>query len=278
MCLVPNMLAAQGVKWYDRLQIRESLDTKLVPQPAFLTILMPEDKERTTSAGIGLQYTLGNDVLEWGPTLEYAKNTATDKEQDSLKAGLAFDWHAGDLIERPVIPLLRGKASFARDGVKDTEGLQFFTSVTPLFRARGGDPRYWYVPNIQSLFGRVAFLYSPSIGFEHDNVSSAPTDAATGSVTRWYWRVGTLVSAGGPTRDRVEITVDFASRDDIAGDLADGTHDFFQSGINVFFYRVKDDKRDRAAGIGFAYVNGEDPTKGFQAQTFKRVSFILRWK
>jgi hypothetical protein len=79
-------------------------------------------------------------------------------------------------------------------------------------------------------------------------------------------------------RDRVEIIVDFASRGDISGDLADGTHDFFQSGVNVFFYRVTDDKRDRAAGIGFAYVNGEDPTKGFQAQTFKRVSFILRWK
>jgi hypothetical protein len=258
--------------------VRESLDAKVVPQPAFLTYLMPATGKDTTSVGIGAQYNFSSDQLEWGPTFEYAKNTATDKRQDMLKAGLAADWTAGDLVAHPVVPLLRGKANFARDAVKDTHGVQLSGSYTPLFRGHQRDPRFWYIPNIESQISGIIFLYSPSVGLEYDDVRTAPPGQPTGTATRWYWRVATVITGSGRLRNLVEVTADYADRHDFSGSLAHGTHDFFQGGVNLYVVRIKDDKHDRSAGVGVAYVNGEDPAKGFQPQTFTRVSFIFRWK
>lgn len=279
LLFTPTVLLAQpATRWFDQLTIRESLDTKLVAQPAFLTLLMPRDGKNTTAVGIGAQYNFATANIEWGPTLEYAKNTAADKPQDSLKAGLAADWTPGDLAAQPFIPLLRGKANFARDGVKDSRGVQVSTSFTPLSRGHGRDPHFWYIPNTESAFPGFLFLYSPSVGFEYDDVTTAPTGKPKGAVTRWFWRMGTVLTATGRFRNLVEVTADYADRRDLSGGSADGVHDFFQGGVNIFFVRIKNEKQDRAAGIGFAYVNGEDPTKGFQSQAFTRVSLIFRWK
>lgn len=287
LLLTPGILFAQPAAtpaapaktpWFDNLTVRESLDTKLVPQPAFLTLLMPKDGKSTTAVGIGAQYNFSNANVEWGPTLEYAKNTAADKPQDSLKAGLAADWTVGDLVDHISVPVFRGKAAFARDGVKGTRGVQASAAYTPLFHEHAMDPHFWYVPNAESAFPGFLFLYSPSVGLEYDDVTRAPAGKPRGAVTRWFWRVGTVVTATGRLRNLVEVTADYADRRDLSGSRADGVHDFFQGGVNIFFVRVKTDKQDRAAGIGFAYVNGEDPTKGFQSQTFTRVSLIFRWK
>jgi hypothetical protein len=283
LLLVPTVAVAQPVTpaatpshWFDNLIVRESLDAKLVPQPAFLTLLLPKDGKNTTAVGVGAQYNLSNASVEWGPTLEYAKNTAADKPQDSLKAGVAADWTTLDIIEHPIGPIIRGKAAFARDGVKGTRGVQLSTSVTPLFRGCGG--KRCFSPNVEIVLPGSLLIYSPSAGLEYDDVTRAPAGKPHGSVTRWFWRIGAAVTATGALHDRLELTADYADRHDFSGPRTDGVHDFFQAGLNLFFVRVKTEKQDRAAGVGLAYVNGEDPTKGFQSQAFTRVSFIFRWK
>jgi|SRR6185436_6094060 len=269
-----------AASWLDRITLRESLDDKKVPQPAFFTLTKPHDAKSSYTAGIGLRIDLApdrvSDKLQLGPFLEYAKNTETKKEQDNLKLGLSTDWTVRDISQERITwtPIVVGKLNYARDHIKKTTSAQATILLTPQPRAHAFDKAFWYYPNIQTDLGPVRFLYSPSIGLEDSDTLRAATSAEERNIVRAVGRFAiTLTLNNDFLKDKLEYNLDLSYRRDLSS-TTDRGHRFLQHTLNVFFFRDTD--TDRSAGIGAAYVTGEDPSKGFQAQQFIRLGLVIR--
>lgn len=213
--LVPVAAGAQYPSWLQRVTIRESLDSKKVPQPAFLTFLFPSGAKRSYTSGIGARADMAparvSDYLELGPFVEWAKNTETKKEQDMLKAGAAADWTAWDLTQRTWTPILTSKLHYARDHIAQTTSAQFNLYATVQPRGHGLAKKYWYVPNAPTRIGPIITLYSPSAGIDDDNTLRGTTNEPR-NIPRAYGRFAVLVTPSAGWRNYLEYTADLSYR------------------------------------------------------------------
>lgn len=299
--LTASVLMAQGV---GKTTLRESFDTKLIPQPAFLQLTRPASADPIIAIGAALKYEYSPDpFMDLAPFVEIARSTETSKEQDVLKLGGQLDWRWWNIgpadplaavpspsdIRLAWTPNVLASGNYKRDGIKDTESLQVVGTLTAIFRGRGKRPEYFYLPSVRTDLGIADFQYMPYAGFEYEVPFAGPD--SIGDVFRTLLRVQAAAyphlnrCLSRPARndvelamprcqDRVQITLDYAYRRDYASELDDRSHPYFEARLD--FYLVGTASTDRSASIGVSYINGEDPSKGFLKQELTRFAFKIR--
>lgn len=263
--------------FWQRIHVRHNLNsTKEVAQPAFLQGTAPREGRTTGAAGIGVRYDLvQHGSLTVGPFGEFLWNTMTDKEQDALRLGLDAEWQVWELGPdgRDYTAVVLGQLNTKRDAVAHTKAVQLTGSLTPVFTNRR-----WPAPNTTWGIGRIAEVsWSPAIGFVVDHIRAAAADSLEGTIVRATAQADVIVyPAATELRRRIEI----AGRAAYQGDVFDPTrerdnrHPYLKASLNLYLFN----EPDRAAGFGFSYVNGEDPTKGFAEQRFWQFGIVFRVK
>ncbi len=264
---------------WDRLLVKQSLDTKLTSEPAYLNFIAPSGKSTWLSIGLGIRYDASpTPNMELGPFIEYSKSTEIEKEQSNFKAGASYDWTIFDLAENSSSPIVVGKTNYNRDGIKETEGLQFSSSLTVLFRGKGKRAEYFYIPNIISSLGVVDFLYSPYLGFEYEDIIRTKGNSTSASISRILGRMLVGIYPFSDSLDnRLEVLSDFTFRHDIVNHTASEDNDHPILKVSANYYFLKDAKTKKSVGIGVTYINGEDPASGFDQQQLVRLSLQFQW-
>lgn len=303
----PELARDARSQWWAKLTLRETFDTKFVPQPAFIQYTNPVGADASVAVGAALKYQVSpHPRLELAPTVEYARNTDIKKEQDVLRLGVLADWLVRDIgPENPGVPspsdaalvgtpnlVLRG--DYKRDGVKETAGVQGTLLATAVFRCGLGRPCAWYVPNERVDVGFADVQYSPYGGVEVESVIRAPEGGIEATEVRPLFRVQAALyprftdcrtrirTAADLDRpecpDRVQLTADWSYRADLLGNLTPGDrwHSMFEGRLDV--YLVGNARSDRSAAIGLSYLAGDDPSRGFERQELTRLAFKVLLK
>ncbi len=273
-------LAASGIaradSAWDQLTVQRTLDSKLIPKPAFAQVSAPKEGANSYQIGAAAKYAWSaSAAMDIAPFLEYQRNTQADKEQDFFKAGLSIDWTLLDLSESPISPVALVEVNYAHDDIKGAEAAQVSALVTPLVRGKAKRPSHVYRPNVRTRIAGTELIYAPYVGVEHDQVVEASGDAPTGANTRVLARIDAAVyPATQWLDDRIELAVSFTYRQDVIDDIDedDSSHPLLKTSINVYF--VKDDKR--SAGVGLDYERGEDPSRGFADQELIRAALKVK--
>jgi hypothetical protein len=280
LACVLSAAPSRAQSWLDRTVVRQDLNTKNdVPQPAFLQITVPEGKSTLVAAGVGMVgNVIDSTLLTLGPSFEYLRNTEISRPVDSLKAGMAFEWQtrvaapASNGIDNS--PVFDGKVAFVRDGIRESSGVQALLTYTHVFVGRH---RHW-LPNNEHLFHpELSVVYSPSVGIEMERDGQGPA-ADAGQAVR---AVAVVTVVAYPLRARVEqrleCTASVSSRSDMVKTLASyegRQHTLVSVGVN--FYLLKQARR--SAGVGVTFVDGDDPSKGFEQQRVLLAGFRLQLK
>lgn len=288
--VVPCNLAAEEVEkpsFWDRIHLRHNLDTKKeVARPGFVQVTDPDGEESSYAVGLGLKIdAYASDRFSIGPFVEYQKNTLIDKEQDILKGGLVLDWQvhcidpsgqACDGRSKDHGGFLFAKANYMRDNEKNKELTQLAATYTHAWVGGGSSGgRKFPHPNLYFPAGknkaRPAFglLYSPAFGVELDEVTSADDSGMEGTILRGVFSLSVRVwPAPTALNDRLEINALYVYRDDLSDSTAasDDSHPLFVGSISYTLLKGK--SPDRKVAIALAYTDGEDPSEGFEDQSY----------
>lgn len=191
--------AARAERFLDYLTVQQSLDTKLVAKPALFQYVAKKDMPDVWVVNLGAKFDVMAateraiaSYLELGPSFDYQRNTAADKEQNAIKAGLSLDAISGDVQDWPAIAAISSTVNYAHDGVKKTSGLQAKTSVSLVTKGCGKRPSCVYLPSVTTNLVIADIVYTPLLGAEYDHVFKATTDVDKGYavrvVPRQCWR------------------------------------------------------------------------------------------
>jgi hypothetical protein len=268
-------LVAAGAELLDRLTLRQTIDPKMVAKPALVHGVWSRTSADSWDIAAAVRYDLAFGWLaeysELTPFVDYQRNTAIEKEQDQLKAGMAADANLGDLSTRNAIAALSAQLGYARDRVNRSDGLLGRVAVTIVARGCGLEPSCFWRPNVESDLVAFSFSYTPLLGMEYEQTFDAKDPATEGDALRVFARLqASVFPAARLFRHRIQLLADIAVRRDLGGSLAREWHSFTQLGASVFPYRAE---KDRAAGIGLDYVHGQDPDAKLAAQDFWRLTF-----
>jgi hypothetical protein len=270
--------ATDDTSWLDHLTITQSLDPKLVAKPALFQYVHKKAAADVYIVNLGARYDLlgalasgATSYLELGPSLDIQENTAADKAQKALKAGVSLDAQTGSLTRAPVLAAISASLNYVRDDVKHTSGAQAKAYVTLVARGCGKAAACVYRPNVFTDLTLFDLTYGPYVGVELDDTLRAATAAEEGAVARVVARLFVaLYVLPAVFQHRVELLGDFTIRDDVLGGLKDGAHPLAKLSANLYVY--KDSSKKRAAGIGLDFTKGEDPDAKFQDQTLAQIS------
>src|SRR4051812_38873353 len=100
----------QVPSWLDRLSIRQTSDSRIVPRPANVMATFPANEQDTFAVDANGRFNAApdsvSDRLELGPFAEYHHLKPGDKPQQILKLGLDSDYTPFDLVESGWSPRL----------------------------------------------------------------------------------------------------------------------------------------------------------------------------
>lgn len=275
---------SKGDIW-ERLSLRESFQSKLSEaKPAVISYTAPEEKEESWLLNAALGY---NFSRHWKSNLtfevyaEYHRNTLVDKEQQNWQSGLALEWQIQKMITPKWSPILLSTVKYNEDLEKDVASLQGNLYLTPIFKSKGFDWRYFWVPHIKSDLGTLArFHYTPYIGFENENRIQATEMEDEGNIYRLLGRITAALEffpLSEKWGNKIQLTADYHYRWNFSEDvesLTQEVQDFLTASVNYKFFSEDEGKRE--AMIGFDYVNGANPTKNFEDQSYYAVAFKLK--
>jgi hypothetical protein len=273
----PNVSHAQS--FLDHFIVRQDLSTsKNVAQPGFFQLTAPEGKPVVITAGVGvIGKVVDNDLVTFGPSVEYLRNTDLAKPVDSTKVGASIEWQTrktgtsrGFAADSPIVI---ARANYVRDGVKETNGFQALALYTHYFAGR----RRWPLPNNEHGFGQeLSLIYSPDAGleFEDDDGSS---QAAPGHAVRFVAEVSVLMYPLRKTLEqRLELAGSVSTRSDLVKTFTYEDREHVLSSAGVNFYLLKQARR--SAGVGLTFTYGEDPSKGFARQHVWQFGLRVQFK
>lgn len=270
--LVPYVLLGKDSGFWDKFHLRHNLELKReVAQPAIFQITIPDEEKAKLRVGMGLIYDLiDSNKAELGIFVDYQKNTSADKEQDVIKIGTNMEWQIFDLTKTSTnSPVILSKFNYKNDVIKKAKSIQASVAYTHISRGGLG---FW--PNTTiALSDFLKFTYSPLLGFEYENIISADDESKKGNIIRGNFQCAMSVFPNASKwRERLELTISYTYKKDFMDSTNEDidNHSLFKAGINLYFIK----KGDRLAGIGFSYINGEDPSTGFQKQELIEISFI----
>jgi len=265
-------------------EIRQNTNVKKdIAKAAFVTFTNPDEGPTTYQVGIGVLSSIwshaGSDI---DALVDYQRNTATDDEQDSFKAGGTGYWRAMDLVAAGHSPIINGRSNFRNDGVKTTKAWQNAIGYTHLFSGAHKFPvPNAYIPIGKGSGNRTAVLdviYFPYVGLEFDSVLAAPTKEEEGTATRGVFQINSGFYPA-PRNDRrpLEILVGYTYRNDFKDttNQTDDSHPLFTFEANYFPF---ESEKLGEIGFGISYTNGEDPDEGFEHQAYWQFTLKFRLK
>jgi len=269
-----------AIRWsniHERIHIRHNLNTsKEVAQPAFFQIVRPFGGDPVASVNAGVRVdACATPLLTTGLFSEYLWNTATDKRQNTVRAGVDAEWQVREISSAAHTnsPLLLIQANYKNDNEKKNESAQAVVTYTHVFR---NEP--WPAPNATWRPSEVLDItYAPFIGVVAEQVFRAQDPTREGTILRGVFQLDANLYPLGVRLDRrVELNGSYAYRYDITDGTseADDHHPYFRGALNVFFFRDE----NKSAGASLAYIDGEDPTRGFEDQRLWQLGFTLRIK
>lgn len=277
----------QKCPFMDNITLRQSFQSKNdKAEPAIFTYTNPEDKDESwlVNAAIGYNFICSSNlVLTVDPYIEFHKNTLVDKEQENWQAGVASEWQVRDMSKKAWSPILIGAIKYNVDKVKENNSLQGNLYFTPLFKGKGGEWEYFWIPNNASNFGKFCqFVYTPYIGFENENRTKTELETASGNIYRAYFRVTTSITflpfdTAEAVKGRFEFNFDWQYRDvfyENVDDLNVSFHKFITAGFSYTFLNIGEGKK--TAKIGFDYTDGDNPSKNFEDQSFYAITLKVK--
>lgn len=275
-------IPAPTSKFINRLSLRQSFQGQLErEEAAFLNLVYPQNKESSEVFSFAIGYNVFNPnvrLTALRPFFEWQRNSATDKEQNVLLSGLSFQWIAREVIasDRSWTPVFLINANYKNDKVKSTEGMQASFYFTPIFNGRGG--RFLLLPDVVASSDYLDFYYNLYTGLEYENRSKAKNPTEDGQVTRFYNRVSAyFYPFSKALKGRLEVVADYTYRHALSnssGVEKDHNRIFKFSTNMVLFTKKTSGVAD--VKIGVDYVNGVDPTKGFEDQQMKMVTLKVK--
>ena len=272
-------------KFIDRFTLRQSFQSKNdKAEAAVFTFAKPKHKEDSWLLNAAIGYNLlkyNESTLTLDPYLEYHKNTLIDKVQDNWQFGISSEWQSRDLSQKKWSPIFITAIKYNDDKVKKNTSFQGNIYFTPLFKGKAKDPKYCWIPNNTSDFGKVLqFSYSPYIGLENENRLKTEKDSSAGNIYRVLFRITSTISLfpkSEKLKGKFEYNIDWQYRNNFSenvDDLINIEQKFLVSSFNYTFFSVDEGKK--SAKIGFDYTNGENPTKNFEQQSFYAISLKVK--
>lgn len=272
-------------KFIEKFTLRQSFQSKNdKAEPAVFTFTKPKDKDEywLLNAAIGFNILKSsNSVLTLDPYFEYHKNTLIDKVQDNWQAGISSEWQSRDLSQNKWSPIFIAAIKYNEDQIKKNTSFQGNIYFTPLFKGKAKDPKYFWIPNNTTDFGKVfQFSYSPYVGLENENRIKTKEESSSGNIYRALFRVTssvTLLPKNEKMKGKFEFNFDWQYRNNFSesvSNLATKEHKYLTTSFNYTFFSADEGKK--SAKIGFDYTNGENPTKNFEQQSFYAVSLKVK--
>ncbi len=280
LLLVNSAAAREKFFSWDRLTIRESFQNKRdKSDPAFFNIIIPSEGNHFYNLSVAIGYDIVKGklekCLEFHPFVEYKRSSKEGGEQNLLLIGGSFDYTTSGVVKHPAAAVILGKLNYKNDKISHSEGIQIRLSATPLFRGKGGNPAYFYIPNNTSKFGEVfRFEYTPHIGLEYENILKSENPEQEGNILRLLMKVrASILLLPKIFKKRIEFSFNYYYRYDLIDEIEenDNRHSFLKASLFFKFFK----KGNKAAGFGFDYVYGEDVNKGFQKQDFYQATLKL---
>jgi hypothetical protein len=278
-CVVMSLLSTvvQGADWLKNLKVRYSLlDQNMVATPATVAFLKPRQGSSSYNVDAAIAYNFSRHVetLSLGPMLEIHKNTELEVSQDTLLAGVAGTWLAGDVTESPIAGFLDFDASYKRDRNAETKGTQLHATLTPLIKTK-------HVPLGGLAKGTTQFkwLLQPTVGADYDDVSEAAAGVPTGSRVR---AIGEIEADFYPWATRLSKRLSLAVKYGVRLDISESSalndqrdrHYLRTASLNYYFSPEKVGVAQ--IGLGLDRVDGENPSIGLSDQEYTQFSFKVR--
>lgn len=272
-------------KLIDKFTLRQSFQSKNdKAEPAAFTFTKPKDKDESWLLNAAIGFNIlesSNSVLTLAPYFEYHKNTLIDKVQDNWQAGISSEWQSRDISHKKWSPIFITAIKYNEDQINKNTSFQGNIYFTPLFKGKGKDPKYFWIPNNTSDFGNVfQFSYSPYVGFENENRIKTKKESSSGNIYRALFRVTSTISLlpkNEKLKGRFEFNFDWQYRNNFSKNVSDLTtkeHKYLTTSFNYTFLSIDEGKK--SAKIGLDYTNGENPTKNFEQQSFYAVSLKVK--
>jgi hypothetical protein len=283
LCLISTFGADGEDSFWDRVVLQKTFDKTVVPDAASFSFLSPAGSGNTYAIASALRVNVVpktlEQFLEFGPFVEYNRNTDLKTEQNSLTAGLSFDWTTGDLSASPWVGLVTGKVNYARQPIKAADSFQASLLITGVPQARGDRPGAYWLPNIRRTLGPIYASFGPYSGLEYERVYSAASPGQEGSVLRLVARIQLALQGkkAGPF-EKFEVLTAYEYRRDIHDTTADIGRDHPLFVATLTYYLLKPAAADdiKNVGISIGYTNGADPAKGLVKQEFTQLSLRIR--
>ncbi|TSE04004.1 hypothetical protein [Aquimarina algiphila] len=271
--------------FFNQVTLRKSFQSKNdKAEPAIITYSNPKEKEASwlINGAVGINVLpKTKKVLTLSPYIEYHRNTLIDKEQDNFQTGLALEWQTSDISTNGWTPVLISSIKYNNDNIKDISSFQGNIYFTPLFKGKALEAKYFWLPNTTVNFGKLfQFVYTPYLGLENENRISTEENIDEGNIYRGYFRISSnilLFPINEKLKNRFEFNVDWQYRYNFSENIQSlntSEHQYFTTSFNYIFFKTDDDKK--SAKIGLDYVNGENPTKNFEEQSFYAISLKIK--
>lgn len=273
-------------KFIDRFTLRQSFQSKNdKAEPALITYTKPKDKEASWLLNAAIGYDLLKKtelILIINPYFEYHKNTLVDKEQENWQTGISAEWQIiRDFSKYNWSPIIISSVKYNEDKIKNLKSFQGNIYFTPIFKGKDLNPSFFWLPNTTVNFGSILqFVYSPYVGFENENRIKNSSANSVGNIYRGYLRLSSsimLFPKDENLKDKFEFNVDWQYRYDFSEsviELTNKEHRFFTTGFNYTFFSSNEGKK--TAKVGFDYTNGENPTKGFEKQSYYSINLKVK--
>ncbi len=274
-------------KWSDfkiRVNLRQSFQSKLEKdEAAFFSLVFPKDSisSQNFSGAIGYNvFDPDKKDASLRPFVEWQKNTASDKKVNVRFAGLAFQgplWNFPKNQKKTVwTPYGIAAVNFKEDRIKQTKGLQSSFYFTPIFKKINNIA--YPLPDVIINTTAISFYYNVYSGFEFEDRKNSIKKTAAGSVKRFYNRaVGYFYPLPNLLQRRLEIIPDFTYRTAINNKTTyeKSNEQLFKLSINIILI-TKESSKLADVKIGYDYINGIDPTKGFDDQSLQTITLKIK--
>lgn len=297
-CLFPLMINAQRLL-PENFHLRKSAEDFLANSTsqkgnlgAIVTYTKPKDKESSTALNLAGIYSIDftkpdnyrNNKLS--VYIQYDKNTLIDEEQDNLKYGLMYsDNFLSDIDNigektkfRPEFSL---SSSFRRDFESNFDAIQTNLIMTPLFLKNNGTLLDTADNSPFDLIGKETrkfnMTYGLNLGVEYDYRFGNDLPALDGNLLRTFSQVKLNLEFFSLISASVDWQYRYSLYNSTELDKSDYSYINLSLEYIILFDSTDPDKnRGIVPAVGLSYIDGENPTNGFQEQSYYALSLSLK--
>ncbi len=274
-------LAAQSRPCGGTPKLREQLDPAGDDRPALVQVTWPDTGRVYFAADAALAWpctfgpAAGNARFEVAPGVEWHRNSGLASPQDVLAARMSGTWFLRPQATTGLKPIITASAGYKRDGIARTNALSASAGLSARWLqpphlkpgCQASELRYAYRMGSYHCVFRSLFRYTPRVGGEYESQA----DSLRRPSARLVLSLQTeLYPATVPLHNRIQLVFDGAYRRSSIVEGARRDHWLLAASANVVLVGQLD-HGGRGVAVGFDYIDGADPSKGFVRQHFARL-------